>query len=175
MTDDRLIEEAAKAIYETGVSSNFEDAAEWEREIALEEARAALAVFEKAHAPTDDEREALLSALDRLLGLCYCRFISGSIDLIQRRDGCTLAEAEETAIGEWERWMEWHNARVRRGVVAEEPEGEVEYRVFDSDGELWAGANSLQEARRYLSQDPTGRARIERAVWVPVKQEGAGQ
>lgn len=61
------------------------------------------------------------------------RFIAGSIDLIQRRDGCTLAVAEETAIGEWERWMEWHNVRVRRGVVAEEPEWRVE-RDDDSPG-----------------------------------------
>lgn len=54
--NEKLIEEAAKAIYETSVDLKFEEADEWNREITREEARAALAVFEKAHTPTDDER-----------------------------------------------------------------------------------------------------------------------
>ncbi|WP_431863005.1 hypothetical protein [Microbacterium algeriense] len=47
MTNEKLIEEAAKAIYEARV----------EESTCGDLARAALAVFEKAHTPTDDERE----------------------------------------------------------------------------------------------------------------------
>lgn len=56
MTNDKLIEEAAKALYfeDCGVAALGDDA-----EPFREMARAAFAVFEKAHAPTDDEREAL--------------------------------------------------------------------------------------------------------------------
>lgn len=53
MTDnEKLIEEAAKAIYEAQV----------EESTCGDLARAALAVFEKAHTPTDDERGALARA-----------------------------------------------------------------------------------------------------------------
>jgi len=61
MTDrEKLIEEAAKAIL---VASHGEDYDEWEssleRELYRKRARAALAVFDKAHTPTDDERQQL--------------------------------------------------------------------------------------------------------------------
>ena len=52
MTNERLIEEAAKAIADL---QNFAAPGSFERR----QARAALAVFEKAHTPTDDEREVL--------------------------------------------------------------------------------------------------------------------
>ena len=55
-TREQLIEKAARAIYESGVTRSFADADWWEIEQAELEARAALAVFEEAHAPTDDER-----------------------------------------------------------------------------------------------------------------------
>lgn len=59
-TREELIEEAAKAIF--GVNNRL-DSTQWPRSsyqaVYRERARAALAVFEKAHAPTDDEREAL--------------------------------------------------------------------------------------------------------------------
>ena len=114
------------------------------------------------------------------------RFIAGSIDLIQRRDGCTLAEAEETAIGEWERWMEWHNVRVRRSVVAEEPEGSRQftaaYRARNGNVISLETPNMLREAaektvREFAEEDPEGpdyfvATRIL-PPWVPVKQEGA--
>lgn len=56
---------------------------------------------------------------------------------------------------------------------AEEPGDEVEYRVFDREGDLWASTNSLAEARHYLAQESSGYARIERAVWLPVEQGDA--
>lgn len=55
--NEKLIEEAAKAIMEASHGEG-----EWEfrelieEELYLRRARAALAVFEKAHTPTDDER-----------------------------------------------------------------------------------------------------------------------
>src|SRR5690606_33023326 len=80
---------------------------------------------------------------------------------------------------EFDRWLAAHDARVRGialveaaqafdAVMADGSAGEVEYRVFDSEGELWASTNDLDEARHYLAQEPSGFARIERAVWVPV-------
>jgi hypothetical protein len=60
--DPKLIEEAAKAIY----VERWGSGAGWERgsrKPYRKQARAALAVFEKAHTPTDDEREALLRAM----------------------------------------------------------------------------------------------------------------
>jgi hypothetical protein len=126
------------------------------------------------------------------------RFIAGSIDLIQRRDGCTLAEAEETAIGEWERWMEWHNVRVRRGFVAEEPEtvwqwsyvekwvddsGVYERVTFDREDrarryfrdnvERVEGLNQEFEADDQIIASIEKRRTFEPGPWVPVKQEGA--
>lgn len=57
---EALIEEAAKAIL---TASHGEDYGDWEgpleRELYVKRARAALAVFEQAHTPTDDEQEAL--------------------------------------------------------------------------------------------------------------------
>ena len=72
---------------------------------------------------------------------------------------------------DFDRWLVAHDAEVRASVIPEEPDGEVEYRVFDREGELWAATNSLDEARHYLMQEPSGYARIERAVWLPVEQE----
>ena len=68
MTDERLIEEAAKAIRNAGggVPFAWESLPEGHREYRRTQARAALAVFEAAHAPTDDEREALQDALKYL-------------------------------------------------------------------------------------------------------------
>lgn len=76
MTDERLIEEAAKAIWIARHAdgdlkwgevawSELTTPDDWSEEAleAVEQARAALAVFEAAHAPTDDERE----ALDRII------------------------------------------------------------------------------------------------------------
>lgn len=78
----------------------------------------------------------------------------------------------QSAVAEFDRWLAAHDAEVRASLVTEEPEGEVEYRVFDREGELWAGSSTLEEAMHYLAQDPTGCARIERAVWTPVQQGG---
>lgn len=50
MERSELIERTAKAIYETTVCPPFEDAACWDQELAREEARAALTVFEEAFA-----------------------------------------------------------------------------------------------------------------------------
>lgn len=61
--NEKLIEEAAKAIY--GTRDDAYDLDEWgqldrvQQERYICDARAALAVFEKAHIPTDNEREAL--------------------------------------------------------------------------------------------------------------------
>ena len=106
------------------------------------------------------------------------RFIAGSIDLIQRRDGCTLAEAEETAIGEWERWMEWHNVRVRRSVVAEEPEWEYGWHT-GSTVSLIGRREQIDEwlmVRGWkLGEGDWGSRIMQRTAagpWVPVKQEG---
>lgn len=60
MTDtskQELIEEAAKALYRANWGDEF--TFEEDREHWVNQARAALAVFEQAHTPTDDEREAL--------------------------------------------------------------------------------------------------------------------
>lgn len=108
------------------------------------------------------------------------RFISGSIDLIRRRDNCTLAEAEDTAIGEWERWMEWHNVRVRRGVVTEEPEWEwMVTTTFDYCDPIGSGPTDEETARaimRWSEDDGLERELYRRhpaTEWVPVEQEGA--
>lgn len=65
--NEKLIEEAAKAIFEV---NNRQDMTQWPRSsyqaVYRERARAALAVFEKAHTPTDDEREALAKLLDEI-------------------------------------------------------------------------------------------------------------
>lgn len=65
MTDnEKLIEEAAKAIMEASHGEGeWEFREPMEEELYLRRARAALAVFEKAHTPSDDEREALEEAL----------------------------------------------------------------------------------------------------------------
>ncbi|MDR6868954.1 hypothetical protein J2Y69_003580 [Microbacterium resistens] len=82
MTDhERLIKETAKAIWiqrNAGDEIGWGEMAwaeitspdDWSQEAldALEEARAALAVFEEANTPTDDEREALADFLDELHG-----------------------------------------------------------------------------------------------------------
>lgn len=111
------------------------------------------------------------------------RFISGSIDLIRRRDNCTLAEAEATAIAEWERWMEWHNVRVRRGVVTEEPEGRRQFTAayragngnvisLETPNKLrWAAEKTVRE---FAEEDPEGpdyfvATRIL-PPWLPVEQ-----
>ncbi|QOC59431.1 hypothetical protein SEA_LIFES_108 [Microbacterium phage Lifes] len=54
MTNERLIEEAAKAVEKVPYHAWHDVTRAGAREIA----RATLAVFEKAHTPTDDEREA---------------------------------------------------------------------------------------------------------------------
>lgn len=63
MTDEKLIEEAAKAIWEEstdfGRKSRWEDEPDWTFDEYANMARAAFAVFEKAHAPTDDDRMAI--------------------------------------------------------------------------------------------------------------------
>ena len=79
MADQReqLIEKAAKAILdEAGVLPSERYDEMWE--LARRDARAALAVFEEANTPTDDEREALADVLDDCLqsltdtrGICY--------------------------------------------------------------------------------------------------------
>lgn len=64
MTSEEVIEEAAKIIYQNHSERNWGEADYSERIWALGTARAAFAVFEKAHAPTDDEiRLATLAAL----------------------------------------------------------------------------------------------------------------
>jgi len=61
MTDnEKLIEDVAKAIMEASHGEGeWEFREPMEEELYLRRARAALAVFEKAHTPTDDERGAL--------------------------------------------------------------------------------------------------------------------
>lgn len=74
MTDrnrEELIEKAAKAIHDahmptTGVTPPWEREQEVWRETYRDFARAALAVFEQAHAPTSDQREALRDAFDEM-------------------------------------------------------------------------------------------------------------
>lgn len=57
---EELIKEAAKAMLDDSHGEGtWEHREQIEEELYLRRARAALAVFEKAHAPTDDEREAL--------------------------------------------------------------------------------------------------------------------
>jgi len=73
MTDEKLIEEAAKAIFEADPPNNphgpnsdlvFDEPYTRDHSArARKHARAALAVFEKAHTPTDDEQEALAFAV----------------------------------------------------------------------------------------------------------------
>jgi len=82
MTDESVIEEAAKAIYETGVEQKFEDADEWNREIVREEATAALAVFEKAHAPTDARGK----YTDAQMLYMICLALEEGIDGVKRID-----------------------------------------------------------------------------------------
>lgn len=58
MTDEKLIEEAASAIHSVAESgASWLDARMADKAQHRAEARAAFAVFEKAHTPTDDERE----------------------------------------------------------------------------------------------------------------------
>ena len=56
MTREELIEEAAAAIFDAADLQLAPDDHRWE--LARRDARAALAVFEKAQTPTDEEREA---------------------------------------------------------------------------------------------------------------------
>jgi len=67
MNDD-LIEKAAKAIAQEGRPAwRWEEGDEWEHDLARNEARAALAVFEEAHAPTGDERTPEFESLEQEL------------------------------------------------------------------------------------------------------------
>lgn len=109
------------------------------------------------HTPTDDEREAD-AAFSRWLA---AHDAEKDLEIARQADIIALLREDEA---------ELHRLRTA-GVVAEEPEGVVEYRVLDADGEFWAGADRLAEALHYLALEPGGR--IERAVWVPVEQEGA--
>lgn len=70
MTDnEKLIEEAAEAMLDAARELlGVETIGERPREMTREYARRAFAVFEKAHTPTDDKREALLRDLYSLRG-----------------------------------------------------------------------------------------------------------
>ena len=77
MTDEKLIEEAAKAIYDAAWQG-------FEGEVFSDVyARIAFAVFEKAHAPTDDAREALRVASPVTWGWDEC-VVCGSKDVTDR-------------------------------------------------------------------------------------------
>lgn len=69
---EKLIEEAAKAIWEEstdpGRKGYWEDESEYVADEYANQARAALAVFEKAHAPEKDERLARYMAMATPLG-----------------------------------------------------------------------------------------------------------
>jgi hypothetical protein len=67
MTDEDLIEKAARAAYAAvyGYEPQAFDPGEGHDEDWRAIARAALAVFKKAHGATDDEREALVGILHR--------------------------------------------------------------------------------------------------------------
>lgn len=108
MTNDskreELIEEAAKAIYETSVDLKFEDADEWNREIVRDEARAALAVFEQAHTPTDDERTPDYTPTTEQIRE---RYEDGFDDYV-------------TGLEDFDRWLAAHDAEVRVAALAEQ-------------------------------------------------------
>lgn len=63
--NEKLIEEAAKAIWSATDALTWEQTSEDMRNSCRVEARAAMAVFEKAHTPTDDE---LRDAIDHIQG-----------------------------------------------------------------------------------------------------------
>jgi hypothetical protein len=105
VTDEKLIEEAAKAVYNNDPSWGYvyeddhsEHAADWEdlgddlRDKFRTIASGVLAVFGKAHTPTDDEREALFRALDGL--------VPDGIDHRDAVDAVLAAGFRRTAQGE---------------------------------------------------------------------------
>ena len=80
MTDEKLIEEAAATIAVSELvrtHRTWGDLIEPQKDEYRRVARATLAVFEKAHTPTEDEREALLAILDNRLGICICQSYVG--------------------------------------------------------------------------------------------------
>ncbi|MFF3029129.1 hypothetical protein [Microbacterium sp. NPDC057944] len=64
MTTEHLIEKAAKAMVALAPGETWEDC---DQNWYLRDARAAFAVFEEAHTPTNDEREALRRAIASVL------------------------------------------------------------------------------------------------------------
>lgn len=97
MTNEKLIEEAAKAIQALDFPDHgigWDESTEYYRESA----RAALAVFEKAHTPTDDEREALRVASPVTWGWDAC-IVCGSRDVTDRGMVVMVSKADGAYVG----------------------------------------------------------------------------
>lgn len=124
MTDEKLIEEAAKAIRDADNGFDFnafgiKDRDErWLRSLAT----AALSVFEKAHAPTDDERRGLI---DR------------AADAFARHDGAPTWQ--DDPVGR-DTALRWHmrgfedGLKARRSEVPETSAEEDEFAPGECDG-----------------------------------------
>lgn len=89
------------------------------------------------------------------------------------------AQADPARAAYFDRWLAAHDAEVRAGAVAEEPEWEVEYGVRGDVDSPMPSREAAEHAIERMAKAPRGyrltRSLVERRVspWVPVKQEGA--
>lgn len=106
MTDEKLIE-AAKAIHKVAMQEypgmdewrfGWEQQKDRDRDVYLLEAHAAFSVFEKAHAPTGDEREALRVASPNAWGWGEC-VVCGSKDVTDRGMVFIVSKADGAYVG----------------------------------------------------------------------------
>lgn len=165
MTDKReeLIAEAADAIarergYVQGacLDEHYRDA------------RAALAVFEQAHATQamsvfDIDHIIIRAARDYADQIHFTRGAGDDEDAYEQDYARAKAEMHEAVLA--------HDAEKRAEWEVEQ--GEVEYMVNDGEGALWALTDDLAEARHYAMQEP-GAQVLTRNVspWVPVNENG---
>ncbi|WP_312672852.1 hypothetical protein [Microbacterium sp.] len=104
------------------------------------------------YTPTTEEVRDYIRAADRVTAHMF----AGSADSVEAFD----------------RWLAAHDADVRAGVVAEEPEWE--YGIRDTAGdEMIAGPQSTTEGLVPLFAGEVLERRRKAGPWVPVKQEGA--
>ncbi|WP_303708433.1 MULTISPECIES: hypothetical protein [Microbacterium] len=104
------------------------------------------------YTPTTEEVRDYIRAADRVTAHMF----AGSADSVEAFD----------------RWLAAHDADVRAGVVAEEPEWE--YGIRDTAGdEMITGPQSTTEGLVPLFAGEVLERRRKAGPWVPVKQEGA--
>lgn len=84
--------------------------------------------------------------------------------------GIDYGPAEEAvAREEVMKWLAAHDAEVRAGVVAEEPEREYGRLIGEVPYQWLLGSHGIQSATHWRTKA------VPAGPWVPVKQEGADQ